>query len=46
MPLQLAEYEDVAMLLKAGKGIREASRLSGRSINTVQKVKAAIIAAS
>lgn len=38
----LAEYEDVAVLLQSGKGIREVSRISGRSVNTVQKVKAAI----
>lgn len=38
----LAEYEDVATLLKAGTGIRETSRITRRSVNTVQKVKLAL----
>ena len=37
----LAEYEHVAALIRDGKGIRETSRIAGRSVNTVQKVKAA-----
>lgn len=37
----LAEYEHVAALIRAGKGIRETSRIAGCSVNTVQKVKAA-----
>lgn len=37
-----AEYEDVAVMLQAGNGIREVSRITGRSVNTVQKVKAAL----
>lgn len=38
----LAEYEDIAVMLQAGNGIREVSRITGRSVNTVQKVKAAL----
>lgn len=42
-PELLAEYEDIATLIEAGKGVREINRLSGRSVNTIQKVKAAIL---
>lgn len=38
----LAEYEDIAVMLQTGNGIREVSRITGRSVNTVQKVKAAL----
>lgn len=37
----LAEYEHVASLILAGKGICETSRIAGCSVNTVHKVKAA-----
>lgn len=37
----LAEYPDVVSRLEAGRGIREISRDTGRSVNTVGKVKKA-----
>lgn len=35
----LAEYHDIVDALESGKGIREISRDTGRSVNTIQKVK-------
>lgn len=40
----LAEYEDIVSSLQSGKGVRETSRLTQRSVNTVQKVKVAMAA--
>ncbi|MCB5162625.1 GIY-YIG nuclease family protein [Marinomonas algarum] len=39
----LAEYEHVVTLIRSGKGIRETSRIAKCSVNTVQKVKAALL---
>lgn len=38
----VAEYPDVVTALKAGKGIRPTSRITGRAVNTVQKVAQAM----
>lgn len=40
----LAEYQDIADALNSGKGIREISRETGRSVNTIQKVKTILTA--
>jgi hypothetical protein len=40
----LAEYQDVVDALESGKGIREISRETGRSVNTIQKVKTILAA--
>ncbi|WP_118987938.1 GIY-YIG nuclease family protein [Photorhabdus sp. CRCIA-P01] len=40
----LAEYHDIANALESGKGIREISRETGRSVNTIQKVKSILTA--
>lgn len=40
----LAEYHDIVDALESGKGIREISRDTGRSVNTIQKVKTILTA--
>lgn len=42
IPELLAEYPDIVALLNEGKGIRPISKLTGRSVNTVQKVQLAL----
>lgn len=41
----LAEYHGIVDALASGKGIREISRDTGRSVNTIQKVKTILTAA-
>ena len=41
----IQKHKDVVRLVKAGQSVRNAAKISGKGVSTVQRIKAALLAA-